>query len=583
LRERLSSMIQDGNIVQRLGVFEWTRSVVFLPESVAELLHKRVQNLSKPALEFAQAGSIFGQQFEFADVQHLLGWKEDACFDALEDLLLVQVVREQHADTFVFAHPSFAEALYQNILSLKQRLWHSRAAQLLEARANHATLARHFLRGGQPEQAVPLALAAGRQYLAQFAYPQAETVFRLALEATPDPSQTAQIQQGLGEALYALGHVSEALGLWQAALENTALAPQAAQQIRLALAVARSTQGDHSAALAVLATLHDPAALLVQADCLQRAGRNQEAIACCLTVLPQLRHTQDTAGQSQALTTLAWAMHSQGRFGRGLALARLAVKHAQHNPYLRLLAHRALYANQYDLEDFSGAEQTLTAALEMPITGSQLQHQLWFEMALANVLVLKDQLPKAAQHYAQVLNNAKRAEVQSVIEKSAFSLVLSLQMQNQLPEAQTALEHLENSKVKHLWQCRLLLATDTTLEPPPTLDQVPTWKHGLQRVCQLEWLLEHHQDHTVLGCEPDSQYQWFWAVARLIALWRSGLPWTQALQASRQPMPDAGLSGKLVAQWNQALEDALLYKNTQALHGLRRSAMGVYARAILGF
>jgi tetratricopeptide (TPR) repeat protein len=583
LRERLCSMIEDGNIVQRLGVFEWTRSVVYLPESVAELLHKRVQNLSKPALEFAQAGSIFGQQFEFTDVQQLLGWSEDACFDALEDLLRLQLVTEHHADVFVFAHPSFAEALYQNILSLKQRLWHTRAAQLLETRADNATLARHFLRGGEPNQAVPLALTAGLDYLARFAYPQAESAFRLALSAASDPKHIAQTQQGLGKALYALGHVPEALSLWQTALENTSLEPQATHQIRLALATARSTQGEHNAAIVVLAALDDPDAMLVRADCLQRAGQNQASIVCCLAVLPSLRRAKDTAGQSRALTTLAWAMHSQGRYRRGLALAQLAIRKAADNPHLRLLAHRALYANQYDLEDFSGAEQTLSAALAMPITGSQLQHQLWFEMALANVLVLKNQLPKAAQHYAQVLNNAKRAEVQSVVEKSAFSLVLAFQMQNQLPEAQSALEHLENPSIKRLWQCRLALATGNTTHPPPNLQDLPNWTHGLQGICHLEWLLEQHQDQTILGCQPDGQYQWFWAVARLIALWRSGLSWTLALQASQQPMPDAGLAQALLVSWNRALEDALLYKNTQALHSLRRSAMGVYARAILGF
>lgn len=584
LRERLSSMIHDGNILQRLGVFEWTRSIVYLPESVSDLLQKRVQKLESRTLEFAQAGSIFGQEFEFLDVQRLLEWSEDACFDALEDLLRVQIIAEYNADVFVFTHPSFSEALYQKILSLKLRLWHRRAASLLEAREQKDTLllAKHYFRSQQFGLALPLALAAAKDYLARFAYLQAEFAFRIAQQAlqdAPDAQQEAQMQQGLAETLYALGHTTEAFLLWTQALKN----PHALSRAHLAMATAYSSRGDHAAALEVLAALDTPEALLVRADCLQRAGQNTAAIRCCLAVLPSLRYNQDLVGQSRALTTLAWAMHSQQRFRRGLALAHLAVKHAVQNPYLRLLAYRALYANQYDLDDYIGAEKTLHAALEMPITNSQLQHQLWFEMALANLLVLQDHLPKAAQHYAHVLNNAKRAEVQSVLEKSAFALVLTHHMQNQLELAQNTLENIVNPALRHLWQCRLELAQGLKLEPPPNLERLPVWSHGLQQVCYLEWLVATQQDQAVLESVPDTQYQWFWAVAQVVARWRTGQPWVVALQASKQPMSDTGLSGDLVKTYNQALETALVDKNTHALLGLRRSAMGVFVRAILGF
>jgi tetratricopeptide (TPR) repeat protein len=586
LYERLSSMIQDGNIVQRLGVFEWTRSAVALPESVAELLRKRVQNLLPRTLEFAQAGSVFGQQFEFGHVQNLLEWSEDACFDALEDLLKSQIVIEQSGDVFSFTHPSFAEALYDKILTLKSRLWHRRAAQIGEMQLNSdaSSLARHYFLGQEFTKALSLALQSAEDCLQRFAYPQAESAFRLAQEAlqySPSPEHQLRLEQGLAPTLYALGHVKEAFVLWESALQNQTLLSATKQRLCLALAAARTTQGNYALALEVLAPFEDPATWLERAHCHQRAEQNEQAIHFGLLALHALRKNQDLSGQSRALTILAWVMHNSQRFARGLSLAQSAVRCAANNPYLQMLAYQVQSANQYRLFDFEAVKQSYQAALALPVTQTQLQHQVWFELGMANLLLFEDQLPQAQDLYERVYNNAKRAESRAQELRSAFSLVLIQHMQNQLNNAWQYLEKIADPMVQTLWRCRLALAEGSQMSAPPTPDNLPIWTHTLQRITHLEWLLASNQHQAALefSANPDDEYQWFWCLAKLHAQWASGLDYSQTLRDLQLPMTDPGLANKQRLAWNGFIVLAL-NNNPKALLGLEQSPIGVFARAL---
>jgi tRNA A-37 threonylcarbamoyl transferase component Bud32/tetratricopeptide (TPR) repeat protein len=587
LRERLSSMIQDGNIVQRLGVFEWTRSVVYMPESVAMLLEKRVQNLKTRTLEFAQAGSIFGQQFEFAGTMYLLEWSEEDCFDALEDLLKVQLIAEHQADTFSFTHPSFADALGSKILGIKARLWHRRAAAWLEAVAKQDSLAlaKHYFLGGEAQKAVPLALDNAEACLLRFAYPQAEVAFRLAqqaLKVAPNIQQELHLQRGLAQTLYALGHVQEALLLWESALLNNALEASGELQIRLALAAARTAQGNYVTALQVLEGLEDPYTWLERADCYQRSGQNDLARYFGLKALHTFQAQQNPSGQSRALTILSWADFDTNQHPQGLVLAQEAVECAKDHAYLQMLAYQVQSAHQYRLRDFGAVKKIYNIVLALPVTRTQLQHQVWFDMGMANLLLFEDQLPQAETMYQRVYANAKRAESHDQELRSAFSLVLLHHMQNQFPRALDHLETIAHPAIQELWRCRLALADGSQIAKPPELDNLPAWTHGLQRITHLEWLLASQQFAPALAqcANPDDEYQWFWCLGKLHAEWEMGLDYTQSLAALGLPMKDSGLAHAKREAWMHLIQVAL-EKEPMALESLQNSAIGVFARAVL--
>ncbi len=590
LAEGLKSMLEAQLLIQRKGVFEWTRSSITLPKSIFELLRQRIQHLSSSALEFAQAASVFGDSFEYTDVQVLLEWHDNDCLDALEVLLRAQFIKEsKKIDVFVFTHPTFSKALQGKTISQKRRQWHRKAALLCETRVNNPIeLAQSFLIGGLPEKAFHHALVGAENFATQYAYPQAETAYRLTWEAyellEPDGKVEARLRHGLAQTLYALGHVTQAITHWHLALEINHSESQ--NQIRLSLASALSLQGNGRDALAILEPLNSPEAELEKANCYQRLKENSLAQAHGIVALRYFRQQQNPSGQSRALSILAWIMHNQGFFKRGLWLAERAEKLASQNPYLRLLAYRALIANQFDLGDYAKAEVSYQAALDLPATQTQIQHQAWFELGLANLLVMQDRLPQAQTHYQKAYNSASRAEAASLQSQSAFSLVLVVHMQNQLVTAQNQMAQLQDPNVRQLWQTRLHLATGKQLEAPPRLEQLPTWAHSLQRVTELEWLLanQNYQAALTLTETPSDEYQWFWNLARVHASWFLGLDTSQALKNLNQPMADAGVAKHLVEAWNTMISRTILSPNQELLaelEELQSSIIGVFARDAL--
>jgi tetratricopeptide (TPR) repeat protein/predicted Ser/Thr protein kinase len=590
LAERLKSMLEAQLLMQRKGVFEWTRSVISLPSSIFELLSQRIQHLSSFALEFAQAASIFGNSFLYSDVQVLLDWHDDDCLDALEVLLRAKFVEEsKKTDVFVFTHPIFAEGLQSKIITMKLRRWHRKAANLCEARAtNPIELAKHFLIGGVPEKALHHALTGAESFAAQYAYPQAETAYRIAWQAFELVEDTealeGRLRHGTAQTQYALGLVTEALAHWQQALNLPN--HQLESSIRLALAAALSVQGNGQAALQILEPLQSPEALLEKANCYQRLKDNALAQACGVTAFKVYRKLQDSAGQARALSILAWVMHNQQHFKRGLALATRAEKLAAQHPYVSLLAYRALIANLYDLGQFEEVERLYRTALALPATQTQIQQQAWFELGIANLLIMQDRLPEAQLQYQKALISARRAEATNLERQSTFSLVLVAHMQNQISQAYQAVTQIKDPDLALLWQIRLDLATAKNLAAPPIQESLPTWTHSLQRITNLEWLLatKNFAAALELASTADQEYQWFWRLAQVHATWKLGLDTSKVLLLLNQPTSDAGLAKDFIEPWNELISQVILHPENDSraqLLPLQQSIMGIFVRDAL--
>jgi serine/threonine protein kinase/tetratricopeptide (TPR) repeat protein len=595
LSERVKVMLESEFLTQRMGIFEWTRSAVHLPESVLELLRQRIQNLNNQALEFAQAASIFGQFFEYTHVRSLLTWNDNDCLDALEILLrnlfIEETPTETHktqTDVFGFTHPAFAQALESKILGIKKRRWHLQAATLLETQAskNPIQLAKHYLTGGSPKKAFATALNSAEDYANQFAYTQAETAFRIALEAKDVleeiPSQEViRLENGLAQTLYALGHASQALEHWRSALQIPNLEAKQSQPIRLALASAISAQGNGQAALEMLKDLESPAAYLERAKCYERLEDNPQTLKNGLIALKMFRSVQDQEGQSRALTILSWAMNNLGKFKRGLFLAQQALQKSEQNQFTQLLAYQAISANYYGMQDFINAEQTYLAALALPVAHTQLQQHVWFEIGMANVMLLQDRLPEAQRQYNKAYLSSQRAEIKILQIQSAFSIVLIHHMQNQLEEAQKKTALIQDETIQQLWRCRLDLATNQAICPPPALEQLPTWAHSLQRITQLEYLIATKKYQQVFDMTPDSEYQWYWRLGKILTAWRLEEPTKELLETLEEPMKDAGIAKELIPTLNTLIRNAIQHNDTGPLKDWQYSVIGVLARDTL--
>jgi predicted ATPase/serine/threonine protein kinase len=187
-----------------------------LPDSLYELVVRRLSGLSEDARTLLELAATFGRQVdaELLEGVGLLG--EGRTLAAIETLLVAQVLEESRAGQYRFTHDLLREVAYEQIPHAQRRALHRLVALALEARYEgleersrySATLAHHWYRSigdrrieaegvdraieylkrstwqavhaGQPAEAVEFGRAAAR--LLGVALPQAPEVIKKALK-----------------------------------------------------------------------------------------------------------------------------------------------------------------------------------------------------------------------------------------------------------------------------------------------------------------------------------------------------------------------------------------------------------------
>ncbi len=227
--------ISDGEL-ERVGV----------PEGVAEIVGRRVSNLSELAAETLTAASVAGRTFRLAIVAEIVGETPVRVMGALEESMEAGLVREdpERIDVFAFTQALVREVLYDRIsLSRRVRL-HRSVAEALEilARAgavNPAELAHHFLAARQvtgPDPARRYAIAAGDRATELLAYEEAVEHYRQAATLCRDDDEPARcdVLLSLGRAQWRAGS-DDARGTFRSAAASAARRGDADQLVRAAL------------------------------------------------------------------------------------------------------------------------------------------------------------------------------------------------------------------------------------------------------------------------------------------------------------------------------------------------------------
>ncbi len=182
-----------------------------VPESVADIVRRRVGRLSEPAREAVTAGAAIGPQFDLPIVQALLERTAEEIIDALDEAvasgLLVEVA--ESVDRFAFCHALAREAIYASLSRTRRLRLHLRVARALEATgASAGELARHFFAAravGAAGEAVRYALLAGDEAARSLAYEDSVAHYRRALEAIDADPEADEARRC--EILLALGRV----------------------------------------------------------------------------------------------------------------------------------------------------------------------------------------------------------------------------------------------------------------------------------------------------------------------------------------------------------------------------------------
>jgi tetratricopeptide (TPR) repeat protein len=184
----------------------------------AELLAHRIGLLPETAVRLLSAGAVLGKDFDLRCALEIASETADQALAALDDARRRHIVwLRETEDRCVFVHDKLREALLGRMTPGEVRVLHARAAAWLEEHHPDRVfeLAYHLDRAGEPERAVPFALAAGAQARAQFSLELAQRYFEIAARGVehaadlPDALRL-RVAEGLGEVLMLRGRYGAA-------------------------------------------------------------------------------------------------------------------------------------------------------------------------------------------------------------------------------------------------------------------------------------------------------------------------------------------------------------------------------------
>lgn len=165
-----------------------------LPDSVRDVVARRVARLSTAANQVLRVGSVAGPVFSIELLEHLSGTIDDTgnVLEALEEAVGAGLLLEDHAfvGRYVFAHALVRETLYDQLGAVRRARLHRRVGEVLETLPDPEhrldELAYHFARAvpdGQAEKAVGYGVRAGRRALEGLAYEEGVEHLERALAA----------------------------------------------------------------------------------------------------------------------------------------------------------------------------------------------------------------------------------------------------------------------------------------------------------------------------------------------------------------------------------------------------------------
>ncbi|HWH11044.1 MAG TPA: AAA family ATPase [Solirubrobacteraceae bacterium] len=298
LLEQVARAVCDGRYVPDLGDLR-------LPTHSETLLLTRFAGIGRRAMSFARAASALGVGFRpdlAAEVGRLDADDEHDAIEALVGSGLVQ----SDADGMSFAHPLFAQAVYETLPDAIRRILHRRAFDALVGRGLAEEAAEHAVRADLVGdiRAVDVLIGVGEDALRAGAVNTA--IGRLqAADALRGTAAVTRLGLALGTALLEAGRAAEAVAAAGRAVETAGTGSEAAA-FRL-LGLAEYANGDHDAA----AISFDRAVGLAEAD------QPEVAVSSLLVhaVLISL-----TRGPTVALRELVRARSMTDRLDAGLRL-----------------------------------------------------------------------------------------------------------------------------------------------------------------------------------------------------------------------------------------------------------------------
>jgi len=196
----------------------WTVDVTALDDvrssrRSATVLAHRITLLGDETRRLLAVGAVLGKDFEVAVAAELGGVAAVDVARAVREASRRHLVWARRAGRCTFVHDKIRDALLDQLEPEVRRRLHEQTAELMERRwpTRFFDLAFHFDEAGQPERALPYALAAADEARAQQSLELVEQQYRIAARGvTADPARAGEVAEELGRVLMLRGRYDEA-------------------------------------------------------------------------------------------------------------------------------------------------------------------------------------------------------------------------------------------------------------------------------------------------------------------------------------------------------------------------------------
>ena len=396
--ELLRHLTESGAIVYEDGG-RWRLvgdvSDIGLPQSVREVVGRRVERLGPDARTALSAAAVIGREFDLDLLAAVADLEKARLLDLLEEAVRASLLQEssERAGCFTFTHALVQHTLYEDLGRTRRALLHQRVAEAVEEQCGEdpgerlGELAAHWAAAtvsANPGKALRYAQQAADRALAGLAPDEAARWYRQALELhhqTPggDRSERCELLIGLGEAQRQTGNPSSRRTL----LDAAGLARELDDVDRLARAVLANTRGFTSRFGAVdterVQTLEiaaralpgdDPRraqVLALLASELHYGGDPARCRELAAEAIEIARAAGDEAALARTLSDAIWAITASDTLAqRQLLIGELSdVTRRLDDPRLSFLGDGAGFTSSIEAGDRAGIESALAAQRAM--------------------------------------------------------------------------------------------------------------------------------------------------------------------------------------------------------------------------
>jgi class 3 adenylate cyclase/tetratricopeptide (TPR) repeat protein len=425
--ELLRHLTESGAIVQEGGRWGLVGDVASLglPQSVREVIGRRVDRLGPDARTALSAAAVIGRDFDLDLLLAVVQLSETQLLDLLDEAVSASLLREssERAGRFTFTHALVEHALYEDLGATRRARLHQRVAEALEEQCGEkpgerlGELAGHWAAAvvsADTAKAIHYARLAAERALTQLAPDEAARWYRQALELRDrerggDRSERCDLLIGLGEAQRQVGAVEHR----QTLLDAAALAEELGDADRLCHAVLANSRGWASHVGAV------------------DADRVQALEAAARTL------SGDDPRRARVLALLAMELHYAGDPDRcrrlaeeALEIARaagdpLALAHALHDAWAAIWTPDTLHERQRLTDELAGLVPLLDdpwmsfgAAEGQWIVGNETGDRSQAESALATMRTLAVSVQQPSFAWLRLLNESVWALIEGDLQSS---------------------------------------------------------------------------------------------------------------------------------------------------------------------